>query len=180
MDKANIIISIIVVLCIAAAVAAYGITNSDSPIFSDLSSMGANDNDAGNGIGNSSNLNNGSSVAVSSGSSSGDSSGSGSYGSDGSGSSSGGSSSSDGGSSGSSSGSSDSGSSDSGSSSSGGSKVSASAIKSDAWNHIGEEGSYPGTPYYSDPYWYVTIYDSNDSAVDSFQYSADGSFLGRG
>ena len=172
MDKANIIISIIVVLCIAAAVAAYGITNSDNPIFSDLSSMGANDN-AGNGIGNSSNLNNGSSVAVSTGSSSSDSSGSGSGSS---GSSSGGSSS-DSGSSGSGS-SSSSGSSDSGSSSS--SKVSASTIKSDAWNHIGEEGSYPGTPYYSDPYWFVTIYDSNGSAVDSFQYTADGSFLGRG
>ena len=39
MDKANIIISIIIVLCVAAAVAAYGITNSDSPIFSDLSSI---------------------------------------------------------------------------------------------------------------------------------------------
>ena len=144
MDKANIIISIIVVLCIAAAVAAYGITNSNKPIFSDLSSMGANDNNA-NGIGNASNLTNGSSVAVSSGS------GSASSGS---------------------------GSSDSGSSSS--SRVSGSTIKSDAWNHIGEEGSYPGTPYYSDPYWYVTIYDSNGTAVDSFQYTADGSFLGRG
>ena len=39
MEKSNIIISIIIVLCIAAAVAAYGITNSNNPIFSDLSSM---------------------------------------------------------------------------------------------------------------------------------------------
>ena len=70
MDKANIIISIIVVLCIAAAVTAYGITNSDNPIFSDLSSMGANDN-TGNGLGNNTTLNNtGSSVATTDGSSS--------------------------------------------------------------------------------------------------------------
>ncbi|MEE3489358.1 MAG: hypothetical protein VZR10_00665 [Methanobrevibacter sp.] len=79
MDKANIIISIIVVLCIAAAVTAYGITNSDNPIFSDLSSMGANDN-TGNGLGNNTTLNNnsGSSVATTDGSSSSADSGSGS------------------------------------------------------------------------------------------------------
>ena len=50
MDKANIIISIIIVLCIAAAVTAYGLTNSNNPIFSDLSSMGSND-DTGDGLG---------------------------------------------------------------------------------------------------------------------------------
>ena len=47
MEKSNIIISIIIVLCIAAAVAAYGITNSNNPIFSDLSSMPAKN--TGNG-----------------------------------------------------------------------------------------------------------------------------------
>ena len=68
MDKANIIISIIIVLCIAAAVTAYGITNTDNPIFSNLSSMGANNN--GNGLGNNTTLaNNSSSVAVTAGSS---------------------------------------------------------------------------------------------------------------
>ena len=60
MDKANIIISIIIVLCVAAAVAAYGITNSDNPIFSDLTSMFSSDNDAGNGIGNNTVTGNGS------------------------------------------------------------------------------------------------------------------------
>ena len=53
MDKSNLIISIIVVLCIAAAVAAYGLTNSDNPIFSDLSSMGSN-GDNWQGLGNNS------------------------------------------------------------------------------------------------------------------------------
>ena len=35
MDKANLIISIIIVLCIATAVAAYGIINNQDAIFSD-------------------------------------------------------------------------------------------------------------------------------------------------
>lgn len=39
MDKSNIIISIIIVICIAAGVAAYGITNSENPIFSNLNSL---------------------------------------------------------------------------------------------------------------------------------------------
>ena len=69
MDKANIIISIIIVLCIAAAVAAYGITNTDNPIFSDLSSIGANDNNNGNGIGNTTVGNQPNSVATTGGSS---------------------------------------------------------------------------------------------------------------
>ena len=56
MEKENLIISIIIVVCIAAAVAAYGITNSDSPVFSDLTSMGANDN-GGNSVGNNTHTN---------------------------------------------------------------------------------------------------------------------------
>lgn len=172
MDKANVIISIIIVLCIAAAVTAYGLTNTENPIFSGLSSMNANPDD-GNGIGNAtSNGLNTSSVATTTGGSSSSSSGSS------------GSSSSSGSGSGSSSSGSSSGSSSTGSSSSSGSdsgsQVSSSAIKSDAWNHIGEEGCYPGTPYYSGSYWYVTIYDDNGTAVDSFQYSSSGEFLGRG
>ena len=157
MDKANIIISIIVVLCIAAAVAAYGITNSDNPIFSDLSSMGANDD--GNGLGNNSTLTNGtnSSTAIANGGSS-VSSGSGS------------SSSSSGSSSGSHSGSSSSGSSSgSGSSSSGSStktKMSYSTAKSIANSAILEEGCYAGSGYYSGGYWYFTVYDASGNAVD--------------
>ncbi|MBQ9161205.1 MAG: endoglucanase [Methanobrevibacter sp.] len=156
MDKANIIISIIVVLCIAAAVAAYGITNSDSPIFSDLSSMSSSD-DAGNGIGNISSLNNGtgSSVATTS-------SNSGSSGSSSSGSSSG---------SGSGSGSSSGSGSGSGGSSHGGSGTSThlsySQAQSIANGAIEQAGCYAGNGRYSNGYWIFTIYDANGNNVDS-------------
>lgn len=161
MDKANIIISIIVVLCIAAAVTAYGITNSDNPIFSDLSSMGANDN-TGNGLGNNTTLNNtGSSVATTDGSSSSTGSESGSSDSYSSGSSSSGSSS--GSSSSSSSGSSSSSDSDSGSNT----QMSYSTAKSIANDAVLEDGCYAGSGYYSNGYWIFTIYDADGNAVDS-------------
>ena len=54
MDKSNIIISIIIVICIAAGVAAYGITNSENLIFSNLNSLDSGSGDSGNGIGNNS------------------------------------------------------------------------------------------------------------------------------
>ena len=53
MEKSNIIISIIIVLCIAAAVTAYGLTNNDDAIFSDLANMGSSDS-GDDGIGDSS------------------------------------------------------------------------------------------------------------------------------
>ena len=164
LDKANIIISIIIVLCIAAAVAAYGITNSDNPIFSDLSSMGANDN-TGNGIGNNTTVGNntGSSVATTSGSSGSTGSGSSDSGSS-SGSSSSGSSSS-GSSSGSSSSGSSSSSSDSGSSSS--TQLSYSSAKAIASDAILEEGCYAGSGYYSGGYWYFSVYDQDGNVVDT-------------
>ena len=165
MDKANIIISIIIVLCIAAAVAAYGITNSDNPIFSDLSSMNAND-DTGNGLGNNTTMGNGSSVATTSGSnsvSSGSSSGSGSSSS---GSSSGSGSSSSSSSSGSSSSGSSSGSGSSSSDSSSNTQLSYSDAKSIASGAIAEEGCYAGSGYYSGGYWYFTVYDADGNAVD--------------
>ena len=158
MDKANIIISIIIVLCIAAAVAAYGLTNTNNPIFSDLSSMGAN-NPSDNGLGNNTAVTNGSNTpatTTSSGSSTG--SGSGSSGSSSSGSSSGTSSSS-----GSSSGTSSS----SGSSSSGSTQLSYSTAKAIASDAIAEEGCYAGSGYYSNGYWIFTIYDADGNAVDS-------------
>lgn len=75
MEKESLIISIIIVVCIAAAVAAYGITNGDNPVFSDLTSMGANDND-GSGVGNGTHAN--STNSTSGGSSDGGSGGAGS------------------------------------------------------------------------------------------------------
>ena len=83
MDKSNIIISIIIVICIAAGVAAYGITNSENPIFSNLNSLDSGSGDSGNGIGNNSTHHDspctssqGSGVSSSSGSGSGSGSGS--------------------------------------------------------------------------------------------------------
>ena len=83
MDKSNIIISIIIVICIAAGVAAYGITNSENPIFSNLNSLDSGSGDSGNGIGNNtthhdspSTSSQGSGVSSSSGSGSGSGSGS--------------------------------------------------------------------------------------------------------
>ena len=147
MEKENIIISIIIVLCIAAAVAAYGITNSDGPIFSDLSSMSASDNkNPGHGIGNSTAVINGSGSSASTGTSDGSGSGTG----DGSGS--------------------NSGSNDNG----GGSQnsqsstvLSYSEAQSIADSAVGEPGCYAGSVSYSDGYWYATIYDENGTAVDS-------------
>ena len=174
MDKANIIISIIIVLCIAAAVAAYGLTNTDNPVFSDLSSMGANSN-TGNGLGNNSTTGNGSSVTITgdsntassdSGSSDSGSSDSGSPGPDSSysDSSSSDSSYSDSSDSGSNSDSSDSGSNSDSSSST---QLSYSDAESIANSAIAEPGCYAGGGYYSDGYWIFTIYDENGTAVDS-------------
>ena len=52
MEKSNLIITIIIVLCIAAAVAAYGIINNQNAVFSDLASMNSGSGNGGNGIGN--------------------------------------------------------------------------------------------------------------------------------
>ena len=53
MDKANLIITIIIVLCIATAVAAYGIINNQDAVFSDLASMDSGSGSSGSGgIGN--------------------------------------------------------------------------------------------------------------------------------
>ena len=173
LDKANIIISIIIVLCIAAAVTAYGITNTENPIFSNLSSMGSND--AGTGIGNNTTIGNHttSSVATTAGSP-GSGSGSGSDDSSSSGSSDSSSSSSD---SSSSSSSSDSSSSDSGSSSTQLSYSSAQAIAADA---ILEEGCYVGDGYYSDGLWYFTIYDQDGNVVDTITVDDASGSTGRG
>ena len=167
MEKSNIIISIIIVLCIAAAVAAYGITNSDNPIFSDLSSMQGKD--TGNGLGNNSSINktNGSSVASTAGSAGSSSSDSG-YSDDGSSSGSDSSDSySDYSSSSSSSSSSSDYSSDSSSSSSSGTSLSYSEAQSIAASSTLEPGCYVGGGEYSYGVWYFTVYDQDGNAVDN-------------
>ena len=151
MEKANVIISIIIVLCIATAVAAYGIINNPNAIFSDLASMNSGSGNGGNGIGNNTTHTNPASSGTGSGSGSSSGSGSGS-GSGGSGGGSGG-----GGSGG-----------GSGGGGSGGGTVHTSAqIRAIAMDHVSMSGCYAGTPSYSNGYWTVTIYNSTDnSAVD--------------
>ena len=167
MDKSNLIISIIVVLCIAAAVAAYGIINNQDAVFSDLASMNSGSGNGGNGIGNNT-TQNGTST-----SSDGSGSGGSSSGGDGAGSGSGAGSSSGGSGSGSGSG--------SGGGSSSGPNYSSSQIRSIANSHIGESGCYAGTPSYSGGYLYVTIYNSTDnSAVDGVVINDRIGFVSRG
>ena len=166
-------------LCIAAAVAAYGITNSDNPIFSDLSSMQGKD--TGHGLGNNSSINktNGSSSVASTAGSAGSSSSDSGY-SDGGSSS--GSDSSDYSSSSSSSSNSNSNSysSDSSSSSSSSTSLSYSDAQSIAAGAVSEPGCYAGGGYYSDGYWYFTVYDQDGNAVDSISVSDSSGSTGRG
>nr|WP_295163144.1 endoglucanase [uncultured Methanobrevibacter sp.] len=167
MDKANIIISIIIVLCIAAAVAAYGITNSDNPIFSDLSSMTANN--GGNGLGNNTTAGNGSghspsSVATTNG-------GSGAGGASDGGASSGSSSSGSSYDSGSYNGGNSNSGSDSGSSSGGMSYGTAQSI---ANSRISEPGCYAGGGQYSNGMWIFIIYDENGNNVGTISVDANG------
>ena len=144
------IISIIVVLCIAAAVAAYGLTNSDNPIFSDLSSMGSNDN-SGNGAGNitAHNATNPSSSGSSSSGSSGTGTGTSSNGGSGNG------------------GGSHNGGGSNGGGSSSGTRLSQATAQSIANGAVGEPGYYAGTVSYSNGYWYFAVYDANGTQVDS-------------
>lgn len=177
MDKSNIIISIIIVICIAAGVAAYGITNSENPVFSNLNSVDSGSGDSGNGIGNntthhdsqSTNSHGSGNGRTGTGSGSGVSSGSGS-------------------------GSSSSSGSGSGSGSGRGHhptpsptpstpKITSGEAKSIANQNIEAVGWYAGTPTLSadKTVWYVPIFDQNGATVDSIEINANtGAVIGRG
>lgn len=158
MDKSNIIISIIIVICIAAGVAAYGITNSENPIFSNLNSLDSGSGDSGNGIGNNTTHHDSPSTR---------SQGSGVSSSSGSGSVSGGGShhtpytphhpSSP--------------------------KITSEQAKEIANQHIEQSGWYAGTPTLSADrtVWYVPIYDQSGNTVDSMEINANtGVLIGKG
>jgi len=177
LDKSNIIISIIIVICIAAGVAAYGITNSENPVFSNLNSVDSGSGDSGNGIGNntthhdsqSTNSHGSGNGRTGTGSGSGVSSGSGS-------------------------GSSSSSGSGSGSGSGRGHhptpsptpstpKITSGEAKSIANQNIEAVGWYAGTPTLSadKTVWYVPIFDQNGATVDSIEINANtGAVIGRG
>ena len=158
MDKANLIISIIIVLCIATAVAAYGIINNDNPIFSELPNMGSDDGGSGNGVGNNTTHGNSTSSGSSSSSSGSASSSSGSSSRSGSGSGSG----------------------SGGGGSSQQTSHSSAQIRAIANSAILEEGCYAGTPQYSNGYWYVAVYDASGNVVDSLAINDRTGAVGRG
>ena len=143
MEKSNLIISIIIVLCIATAVAAYGIINNPNAIFSDLASMGSGSG-GGHGVGN--NTTQTKNPAASGSGSSGSGSGSG-------------------GSGGGSSGGGGSGGGGSGGGSSSGPNYSASDVAAIAESHIMISGCHAGTPSYQGGYWSVSIINDTDGSV---------------
>ena len=204
MDHANIIISVIVVLCIAAGVTAYGLTNPDNA-FSDLAGFTPSADSlasAGNGLGNnttqatdsnsagsSSNgqpsSNSGSNVANSGSGSNGGSSGTSSSGSSNGGSSSG---SSNGGHSTSTNGNSGSGttsgsgSSDSGSDSGSGttSHINSTKAIEIANEHVEEEGCSVSAAVWKDNDWYCYVHDKDGNTVDCIIIDGNGNVIGEG
>ena len=176
MNNSNIIVSIIIVLSIAAGVTVYGLNEGDNAVFSDLTGFTPASSDSGsNGLGdlisNDSNQQNSGMNGVSSPSSSGSSS----SGSSSSGSSSNG---------GSGSGSSSSGGSGSGSSgSSGGSqtptKISSSQAKSIASGFIEEDGAYVSNVKDDGSMYICYISDANGEVVDAIGISYSGENLGK-
>lgn len=177
MDKSNIIISIIIVICISAGVAAYGITNSENPVFSNLNSVDSGSGDSGNGIGNNTTHHDSQSTNSHGSGNGGTGTGSGSGVSSGSGS-----------------GSSSSSGSGSGSGSGRGHhptpsptpstpKITSGEAKSIANQNIEAVGWYAGTPTLSadKTVWYVPIFDQNGATVDSIEINANtGAVIGRG
>lgn len=165
MDKSNIIISIIIVICIAAGVAAYGITNSENPVFSNLNSVDSGSGDSGNGIGNntthhdspSTNSHGSGNGGTGTGSGSGVSSGSGSG--------------------------SERGHHPTPSPTPSTPKITSGEAKSIATQNIEAVGWYAGTPTLSadKTVWYVPIFDQSGATVDSIEINANtGAVIGRG
>ena len=176
MNNSNIIVSIIIVLSIAAGVTVYGLNEGDNAVFSDLTGFTPASSDSGsNGLGdlisNDSNQQNSGMNGVSSPSSSGSSS---------SGSSSSGSSSNGGSGSGSSS---SGGSGSGGSGSSGGSqtptKISSSQAKSIASGFIEEDGAYVSNVKDDGSMYICYISDANGEVVDAIGISYSGDNLGK-
>lgn len=176
MNNSNIIVSIIIVLSIAAGVTVYGLNEGDNAVFSDLTGFTPASSDSGsNGLGdlisNDSNQQNSGMNGVSSPSSSGSSS-SGSSSSSSGGSGSGGSGSSSSGGSGS-----------SGSGSSGGSqtptKISSSQAKSIASGFIEEDGAYVSNVKDDGSMYICYISDANGEVVDAIGISYSGENLGK-
>ena len=176
MNNSNIIVSIIIVLSIAAGVTVYGLNEGDNAVFSDLTGFTPASSDSGsNGLGdlisNDSNQQNSGMNGVSSPSSSGSSSSGSSGGSSSNGGSGSGSSSSGG-----------SGSGGSGSSSGGSqtpTKISSSQAKSIASGFIEEDGAYVSNVKDDGSMYICYISDANGEVVDAIGISYSGENLGK-
>ena len=164
MDNSNIIISIIIVLCIAAGVTAYGISEGNNAVFNDLTGFTPSGSDSGsNGLGDL--FGNNSNQGTDSGSSTGASTtpnngGSGSNG----GSSNGGSSTGNGGNS---------------NQSQPVNKISAQEAQTIASQYIGEPGAYVSNVKDDGTEYICYISDSNGTVVDAIGISYTGENLGR-
>lgn len=194
MDNSNIIISVIIVLCIAAGVTAYGISEGDNAVFNDLTGFSPDTSDSGsNGIGDliGNNSNDGTGSDISSGSSSNPSSVSNNGGSSSNSGSNGGSSSNGGSNSGSGTGTgTGTGTGNgtgtgtgtgSGNSSQGQTvqKISSSQAKSIASGFIGEEGAYVSSVTDDGTQYICYISNSTGDVVDAIAISYSGENLGR-
>ena len=180
MDNSNIIISIIIVLCIAAGVTAYGISEGNNAVFNDLTGFTPSGSDSGsNGLGDL--FGNNSNQGTDSGSSTGASTtpnngGSGSNG----GSSNGGTGTGNGGNSGSSSnGGSSTGNGGNSNQSQPVNKISAQEAQTIASQYIGEPGAYVSNVKDDGTEYICYISDSNGTGVDAIGISYTGENLGR-
>ena len=178
MDNSNIIISVIIVLCIAAGVTAYGISEGNNAVFNDLTGFTPDSSDSGDtGVdqtGTDTPQTTDTGAPADTGSSSSGSSSSGSSGSSG--------------------GTNTNGCSNSGSGSNGGSgnggsgsggntpssnKISADQAKSIASGFIGEAGAYVSSVKDDGSEYICYISDSNGTVVDAIAISYSGANLGR-
>ena len=179
MDNSNIIISVIIVLCIAAGVTAYGISEGDNAVFSDLTGFSPADSPSGdNGIGNNStdggdgsSISTGATGTTTGSGSTGASSGSGGSGSTGV--------SSNGGS-GSGNGNGNNNNNNNNNNPAPSNKISSSQASSIASQFIEEEGAYIGSVVDTGSDYACHIYDANGNWVDTIIISYAGENLGKG
>ena len=180
MDNSNIIISVIIVLCIAAGVTAYGISEGDNAVFNDLTGFSPDSSSSGdNGIGDlfSDNSADGTGSDVSNGGSSGSSSSGSNGGTNSNGGSNSGSGSNGGSGSGSGTGTGNNTGNSSGPSQTKISPSEAKAIVSN--NFIGEEGAYVSNVKDDGTQYICYISNANGTVVDAIAISYTGENLGK-
>ena len=154
MDNSNIIISVIIVLCIAAGVTAYGISEGDNAVFNDLTGFSPDSSSSGSNVINDilgTDANGGAGASGSSGSSSGNNGAGGGTSSGGSGSGSG----------------------------SGTTKITPDKARSIASGFIGEAGAYVSNVKDDGTMYICYISNSTGDVVDAIGISYSGENLGK-